>query len=216
MSVGRHHAWRRMALGMALQGLLVKGPVLDLAAGTLDFPMIGPKSLDWVAADFSLPMLEMGIRKLRRSGLSDTVSLALSDAHALPFRDQSFAMITVGFGIRNFAEQPLALSEIRRVLKPRGRLVVLDIVSPRDPGLSGQLFAAAFRALAPVLGLVFAGDRDAYTYLPESVASLSADSLSNLMQKVDLRLLHTRLFAFGSVAILVGEKPNADAIEGIE
>ena len=208
MSGGRHHAWRRKALALALDGLGAEGPALDLAAGTLDFPLDATaidEGGEWIATDFSAPMLKIGVDKLRRANKADRVSVALSDAHALPFKDDSFALVTVGFGMRNFIDRPAALAEIGRVLMPGGRLVVLDIFSARGAGPVAGLFAAGFRAVAPVLGLVFARDRDAYTYLPESAVGFTYEGLAGDMQAAGLERIDGRRLAFGSVAILVGE-----------
>jgi len=210
MSGGRHHAWRRKALSMAQDGLGAEGPALDLAAGTLDFPLDAAgmgESGEWVATDFSAPMLKIGVDKLRRAKRADRVGVALSDAHELPFKDDSFALVTAGFGMRNFIDRPAALAEIGRVLKPGGRLVVLDIFSARGAGPVAGLFAFAFRAVAPLLGLVFAGNRDAYTYLPESAVGFTYDGLESDMGAAGLTRIDGQRLAFGSVAILVGERP---------
>jgi demethylmenaquinone methyltransferase/2-methoxy-6-polyprenyl-1,4-benzoquinol methylase len=207
MSGGRHHAWRRKALNMALDGLEAEGPALDLAAGTLDFPLDAADWGEWVATDFSAPMLKIGVDKLHRANKADWVGVALSDAHSLPFKDRSFALVTVGFGMRNFIDRPAALAEIGRVLVPDGRLVVLDIFSARGAGPVASLFAAAFRAVAPVLGLVFAGNRDAYTYLPESAVGFTYAGLESDMLAAGLVRVDGQRLAFGSIAILVGEKP---------
>ena len=227
MSAGRHHAWRRMALEMALDGSTAAGRALDVASGTCDFPLAAlslgaggrgsgdelgssPAMPDlqqqWIAVDFSEPMLKVGRRKIASAGAAPGVTLLLSDAHALPFRDEAFSMATVGFGMRNFADRPAALAQIARVLKPGGRLAVLDIFSSAGDGFAAALFGAAFRAVAPLLGLAFAGDREAYSYLPESAASFGVAQLESDMEAAGLMLVEGRRLAFGSVAILIGEK----------
>lgn len=210
MSGGRHHAWRRKALDMALDGETPEGLALDLAAGTLDFVLdaagIIPHYSQWVATDFSTPMLQIGVDKARRAGMANRIGVALSDAHALPFRDESFGLVTVGFGLRNFIDRSAALLEVHRVLKPGGRLAVLDIVSSRESGVAGKVFGAAFRAVAPVMGLAFAGNRDAYTYLPESAVGFTHHGLVRDMDAADLTPIDSRRLAFGAIAIVVGEK----------
>ncbi len=227
MSAGRHHAWRRMALEMALDGSTAAGRALDVASGTCDFPLAalslraagrgsddepgGSPSMpdlqqQWIAVDFSEPMLKVGRRKIASAGAAPGVTLLLSDAHALPFRDEAFSMATVGFGMRNFTDRPAALAQIARVLKPGGRLAVLDIFSTSGDGFGAALFGAAFRAVAPLLGLAFAGDREAYSYLPESAASFRVAQLESDMESAGLMLVEGKRLAFGSVAILIGEK----------
>jgi len=210
MSGGRHHAWRRKALDMASDGETSEGLALDLAAGTLDFVLdaarVIPHYSQWVATDFSAPMLKIGVDKARRAGVANRIRVALSDAHALPFRGDSFTLVTVGFGLRNFIDRPTALLEIHRVLQPGGRLVVLDIVSSRESGVAGRVFGAAFRAVAPVLGLAFAGNRDAYIYLPESAAGFTQHGLVRDMVAAGLAPIDSRRLAFGAIAIVVGEK----------
>ncbi len=210
MSGGRHHAWRRSALDMALDGLTAEGPALDLATGTLDFVLNAAGPMRWTAVDFSAPMLAIGMDKLRRAGMADRVAVALSDAHSLPFDDDSFTLVTVGFGMRNFIDRPTALLEVHRVLKPGGRLAMLDIFSSSNSGLAASLFGTVFRTVAPVLGLAFAGDSDAYTYLPESAADFTRDGLARDMDAAGLPVAKSHRLAFGTVAILVGEKAAVD------
>ena len=227
MSAGRHHAWRRMSLEMALDGMSAAGHALDVASGTCDFPL-GALSLraggagrdsaivnrpstpdlrqQWIAVDFSEPMLKVARKKIANAGAAPHVTLLLSDAHALPFRDEAFSLATVGFGMRNFADRPMALAQIARVLRPGGRLAVLDIFSTSGDSIGAVLFGAAFRVVAPVLGLALAGDREAYRYLPESAAQFDVAQLESDMESAGLTLVGSRRLAFGSVVILIGEK----------
>ncbi len=205
MSAGRHRAWRRMALDMAVDGAGGVGSALDIAAGTCDFPLSRPAAAErWVAVDFSAAMLAVGRAKVARSGAN--VSLALADAHALPFPDGSFELVTAGFGLRNFTDRPAALAEIRRVLGAGGRLAVLDIFSAAGAGPAGRALGAAFGVVAPLLGLALAGDREAYAYLPASAAGFTAGGLAREMESAGISVVARRPLALGSAGILVGER----------
>ena len=211
MSGGRHYAWRRMATDLALDRL--HGTALDVATGTGDFALelaLRPQVTGVIGVDFTREMLPIARRKFdeqRSTRGGAGVRFAVADAHALPFADEQFVCATVGFGVRNFIDVPLALREMRRVVVPGGRVVVLEIVPGARSGLLGRLFRLYFRGVVPWLGALLAGDRDAYTYLPESVQSFTtASDLAALMEQAGLRNIQSRTVALGTVAILVGER----------
>ena len=188
------------------------GPALDLAAGTGDFVISlarQPNFSHLVGLDSTPAMLARARSKTQRGRLSHPVSLVVGDAHELPFADRHFVAIAVGFGIRNFADVEGAMREMVRVLRPGGRLAVLEIVRlPGRPPLK-MLFPVYFRQVTPWLGAALAGDREAYTYLPQSVDGFrSADEVAEMMEAAGLRMVARRSRALGSVAILVGEKPG--------
>jgi demethylmenaquinone methyltransferase/2-methoxy-6-polyprenyl-1,4-benzoquinol methylase len=160
-----------------------------------------------VGLDFTRAMLPLAIEKARSKGLGDRIDFVAGDAHALPFSDNEFICATVGFGVRNFIDVPLALSEMRRVVKPGGRVVVLEIVRQDGFNPVGKLFPAYFRRVTPLMGALFAGDREAYTYLPESVQGfISASELMVMMERAGLVNVRCEKLALGTVAIHVGEK----------
>lgn len=208
MSGGRHYAWRRRAAGMAVGEMT--GPALDVATGTGDFTfdLLGHSEVTHVVGlDFTRAMLPLAIEKARDRGADDRTGFVAGDAHALPFPDDSFICATVGFGVRNFIDVPLALREMRRVVRPGGRVVILEIVRQDGPNPVGKLFPLYFRRVTPWMGALFAGDREAYTYLPESVQGfLSVDELAGLMRGAGLVNVRYRRLALGTVAIHVGEK----------
>ena len=209
MTAGRHYAWRRRACRLAVGSM--SGPALDVAAGTCDFAfdLARDPSVTHVAAlDFSPPMLHVAARKALRQGLAGAVDLVVGDAHALPFEDDTFICATVGFGVRNFIDRPLAVRELARVVRPGGRVAVLEIVRMDEESAWGRAFPRLFGRVAPALGAVFAGEREAYTYLPESVGGFaSAPQLASLMEDAGLRLVANSRVWMRSVALLVGEKP---------
>ena len=208
MSGGRHHAWRRMAARMAVEGL--SGPALDVACGTGDFAFELarlPSVSSAIGIDFTREMLDVAEGKSERRRLAQNVRFTLGEAHALPFKDNQFICATVGFGIRNFADIQRALREMARVVVPGGRVVSLEIVRLEGKGPISRLLPLHFRYIAPLLGTLLAGDRQAYTYLPESVEGfLSARELSQAMEEAGLKNVRHKGLALGTVAIHVGQK----------
>ena len=208
MSGGRHHAWRRKATALAVEGL--SGIALDVATGTGDFAFDlarRPEITSVVGLDFTRDMMTLGVRKAIRQGVSASVSFTEGDAHDLPFADDSFTCATVGFGIRNFIDVPRALREMARVVEPGGRVVSLEIVRQdgRDP--ISAMARLHFRYVTPWLGALLAGDREAYTYLPQSAQGfMSADELTAAMTDAGLQVTHCVKLALGTVAIHVGQK----------
>ena len=207
MSAGRHHAWRRLAVSMATDGLT--GEALDVATGTGDFAIElarQPSVPSVVGLDFTRDMLPIAWRKTRRKGLAGSVDYTLGDAHSLPFPTDRFACVTVGFGVRNFIDLAQALREMARVVRPGGRVAILEIVRPEGSGPVPRLFPFYFRQVTPWIGAMLAGDREAYTYLPESVQGfLSSAELASKMEEAGLRNVRVRELALGTVAIVIGE-----------
>jgi demethylmenaquinone methyltransferase / 2-methoxy-6-polyprenyl-1,4-benzoquinol methylase len=202
MTAGMHHRWRERAVEMAAVG--AGDRALDVATGTGDLAIalqrrVGPGG-EVIGSDFSDQMLELARAK------SSAVRFEWGNALELPYGDDSFDAVTVGFGARNFSDLPLGLAEMARVARPGGRVVVLEITAPERPPLS-WFFRIWFDRMVPMLGRI-AGDPDAYSYLPSSVrrfpgpkqlaAELSAAGL------VDVRWLLT---AGGIIAIHSGRKP---------
>lgn len=210
MSGGRHYAWRRIAARAATEPAL-RGAALDVACGTGDFALElarNPAIDRVVGIDFVEQMLLLARAKAARRPPPARAHFLAADAHALPFPDHAFVCATVGFGVRNFIDVPLALREMARVVRPGGRVVILEIVRMERRNLRSRLLPKLFRATAPLLGKLLAGDAEAYAYLPESVDEfLSAPQLADQMRRAGLRKIQTRPLALGSVAILSAEVP---------
>ncbi|HYU61603.1 MAG TPA: bifunctional demethylmenaquinone methyltransferase/2-methoxy-6-polyprenyl-1,4-benzoquinol methylase UbiE [Solirubrobacterales bacterium] len=204
MTVGMHHRWRERSADRA--ELAPGDSALDVCCGTGDLALelrrrVGPSGRV-VGCDFSEPMLELARDKSDRLGFSD-VEFEWADALDLPYRDGSFDAVTVGFGVRNLADLPRGLAELARVLRPGGRLVILEITQPRRPPLS-VFYALWFDHLVPALG-TFAGDRAAYSYLPDSVRSFPPpEELAALMDAVRLGGIRWTILAGGIIAIHSG------------
>ena len=167
MTAGLHHEWRQRAVERAQVG--PGDNALDVCCGTGDLALelrrqIGPDGRV-VGSDFSEPMLELARRKSGEEGLP--VEFGWADALELPYGDDSFDAVTIGFGARNLADLDRGLSEMARVLKPGGRLVILEITRPQREPLS-TFYSLWFDRIVPVIGNL-AGDPDAYSYLPNSV-----------------------------------------------
>jgi ubiquinone/menaquinone biosynthesis methyltransferase len=203
MSAGLHHRWRSRAVEMAQVG--PGSRALDVCCGTGDLALELKRAVgqggEVVALDFSEPMLEIAQRKSRESGLP--VRYVQGNALELPFEDGGFDAATVGFGVRNVVDLPRGIAELRRVVRPGGRVAVLEITTPERPPLS-WFYALWFDRVVPLLGAV-AGDRDAYSYLPESVRRFPpAAGLAKLMHDAGLRDVSYLLLAGGIVAIHAG------------
>lgn len=213
LSLRLHHGWRRTAADQA--ALRPGDAALDICTGTGDLAFelarrVGPAG-SVIGSDFSLPMLRLGGQKRESSGrraLRDVVRFTLADAQALPFPSNTFDAVTVGFGIRNVADIPRALSEMARVARPGGRVILLEFSQPTNP-----FFAALYRwysfTLLPFLGGLVSGKRSAYEYLPSSVeAFYSRTALTALLEAAGLTDVHITNRAFGTVAIHRAVKPG--------
>jgi demethylmenaquinone methyltransferase / 2-methoxy-6-polyprenyl-1,4-benzoquinol methylase len=199
MTAGLHHRWRQRAADMA--ALSPGGRALDVATGTGDLAIelgkrVGPGG-EVVGSDFSDAMLELARRK------APALRFEHGNALALPYDDDGFDAATVGFGARNFSDLPQGLREMARVVRPGGRVVILEITTPERPPLS-WFFRLWFDRLVPLLGR-FAGDSDAYSYLPSSVRRFpNARGLAAAMTAVGMVDVRWLLTAGGIIAIHVG------------
>jgi demethylmenaquinone methyltransferase / 2-methoxy-6-polyprenyl-1,4-benzoquinol methylase len=201
MTVGLHHQWRRRAADLA--ALEPGGRALDVATGTGDLAIelssrVGPTG-EVVAVDFSERMLELARDKTAGLPIRFDVANALS----LPFGDDEFDAATVGFGARNFSDLDRGLEEMVRVVRPGGRVVVLEITTPTRPPLS-TFFELWFDRAVPALGRV-AGDSEAYSYLPSSVRRFPGpDELAGVMWRSGLTDVRYLLTAGGIIALHAG------------
>jgi demethylmenaquinone methyltransferase/2-methoxy-6-polyprenyl-1,4-benzoquinol methylase len=203
MTAGLHHRWRTRAADLAQ--LAPGARALDVACGTGDLAIelarrVGPGG-EVVACDFSEKMLELARAK---AADTSTVRFEWANALELPYGDDEFAAATVGFGVRNFSDLERGLSELRRVVRPGGRVVILEMTTPTRPPLS-SFFRLWFDRVVPALGRI-AGDAEAYSYLPTSVRRFPGPrELAATMERCGLRNIRYVLTAGGIIAIHAGE-----------
>lgn len=161
--------WRKKTAKAVAKG--APQTILDLASGTADLAIAiakqSPKA-HIIGMDISEKMLEIGKEKVQQQGLESQIELRLGDAAALPFDNNSFDTVTVAFGVRNFENRELGLSEIHRVLKPNGLVYILEFSMPEKFPVK-QLYRLYFKHILPTIGKIVSKDANAYTYLPESV-----------------------------------------------
>jgi demethylmenaquinone methyltransferase/2-methoxy-6-polyprenyl-1,4-benzoquinol methylase len=204
MTAGLHHRWRRRAADLA--ELKTGGAALDVCCGTGDLALelserVGPEGTV-VGCDFSERMLDLARSKAGRRGAANA-RFEWADALKLPYADGSFDAATIGFGARNLADLDQGLGELARVLRPGGKLVILEITQPRRPPLS-VFYSLWFDRIVPLLGTV-AGDRSAYTYLPESVKRFpSPAGLAERMGAAGFPRVRYIVLAGGIITIHVG------------
>jgi demethylmenaquinone methyltransferase / 2-methoxy-6-polyprenyl-1,4-benzoquinol methylase len=203
MTAGLHHQWRRRAADLA--AVAPGDRALDVATGTGDLAIelarrVAPGG-EVVGSDFSERMLALAREK------DPAIRFEFGNALGLPYDDGSFDAATVGFGARNFSDLEQGLSEMVRVVRPGGRVVVLEITTPQRPPLN-YFYKYWFDGVVPLLGRL-AGDADAYSYLPNSVKRFPApEQLASMMSRRGLTRVRYILTAGGIIAIHVGEVPR--------
>ena len=206
MSAGVHRLWKRFALSQT--GLRPGQTALDVAGGTGDLAagmarQVGERGLV-VLSDINAAMLEVGRNRLLDRGLVRNVRFSIADAECLPFEDESFDCVTIGFGLRNVTDKPAALASMRRLLKPGGRLLVLEFSKPVVPGLKPIYDVYSFSVL-PWLGQRVAGDADSYRYLAESIRRFpDQETLLGMMREAGLEDCRYHNLSGGIVALHKG------------
>jgi demethylmenaquinone methyltransferase/2-methoxy-6-polyprenyl-1,4-benzoquinol methylase len=209
-SFGLHRWWKRRLLKVAA-GRSGEN-ALDLCCGTGDIALaLARQGLQVTGADFSEPMLE--VAKLRSKVQSPKskgppVHFLRGDALQLPFPDDTFDLITIGYGLRNLADMEAGLREMRRVLKPGGRMLVLDFGKP-DNAVWRAVYFGYLRLCVPILGRVFCGDADTHGYILESLLHYAAQrGVDAKMQELGLTQTRIINLAGGVMSINYAEKPR--------
>ncbi len=206
LSLGIDILWRKKAI----KELKDDQPklILDMATGTADFAIeslsLHPDKV--IGVDISEGMLEVGRKKLKRMKLDDRIELKLGDSERIPFDDNIFDAIIVAFGVRNYENLERGLADMFRVLKPGGKVVVLEFSKPSKFPFK-QLYNFYFKAILPVIGRMISKDQSAYTYLPESVQSFpDGEAFQKVLRKVGYQKTTCKTLTFGISSIYTGKK----------
>ncbi len=207
LSAGLDRRWRNTAVDAL--GAPAGARVLDLCTGTGDLALaiaarIAGSSV--VGVDFAGEMLRLGLVKVRAASLGPRVRLVRGDAAVIPLASSSCDAATIAFGIRNVAEPERALREIARILKPGGRLAILEFGQPRIPGIR-TLYAWYFRYLLPLVGRLISQHQSAYSYLPASVGTFPPpDEFARILAATGFSHVRAVPLTFGIVYLFTGER----------
>ena len=208
MSAGLHRKWKRDTIRLALNGKTGPVRVLDLCCGTGDLAFlaeVASGSARVAGVDFTFPMLRVASRRRTEAGRRTT--FAQGDALRLPFGDSRFDVITIGYGLRNIADPAAALVEMRRVLAPGGRLVVLDFGKPSNP-VAAALYQGFLHTVMPLVGWLFHRDPETYLYIPESLERYPAQrGVEELMRRAGFVNARHENRLLGTMGLNVGEAP---------
>lgn len=207
LSLGIDRTWRKAAI----DSLKPYAPqrILDVATGTGDFALMAaerlqPQSL--VGADLSEGMLNVGREKVERAGKSGIITMQKEDCMALSFADNTFDAVTVAYGVRNFEDLDRGLREMLRVLKPGGRLVIIELTSPVHFPMK-QLFWLYAHVWMPLVGKLVSRDSRAYSYLPATMEAFpQGEVMQGIIEKAGFQSVKFRRFTFGLSTLYTAEK----------
>ncbi len=203
MSLGIDKTWRSRAIKQ-----IAGAKVLDIACGTGDFSIAIAKKTDAsvTGLDLSEGMLKVMDEKVRKEGLQDRISTLQGDCENLPFEDCSFDCVTIGFGIRNFEHRETALREILRVLRPDGKLIILELSIPQNPVIR-WFYKLYFSGITPTIGGWISGQKSAYRYLPASVIAFPPkDQWMKTMSDCGFSEVKHKAFTLGICRLYTGRK----------
>jgi demethylmenaquinone methyltransferase/2-methoxy-6-polyprenyl-1,4-benzoquinol methylase len=207
LSLGIDTIWRKKALKL----LKSSQPkiILDMATGTADLALDANKILKpstIIGVDLAEEMLQVGRKKIADLNLSSTITLEKGDSENLRFEDNTFDAVIVSFGVRNFENLEKGLSELYRVLKPGGKLMVLEFSMPEKTPFK-QFYFFYFKNILPLVGRMVSKDPAAYTYLPESVKAFPyGEAFDNILKKVGFKNTLRNSYTFGVSTAYVGQK----------
>jgi demethylmenaquinone methyltransferase/2-methoxy-6-polyprenyl-1,4-benzoquinol methylase len=204
LSLGIHHAWRRALIN--LLPVSTNHSVLDLCTGTGNLlPLLQKRFGPVVGADFCMPMLIAGKNRFAGSG-KEVFPVAQADGLSLPFAENTFDIVTVAFGVRNFEKVEVGLGEIRRVLKTGGHLLVLEFGQPKIP-VWAQFYQFYSKHIMPLIGGLLTGNRHAYTYLPQTAKNFPCgDAFKALLERCGYSTIKAKSLTGGIAYVYDGQK----------
>jgi len=207
LSAGIDVQWRKKAIRQLTD--INPRKILDVATGTADVAIMTQSILkpdQIIGIDISEGMLELGRKKVEKLGLNKTIELHTGDSETINYPDNTFDAITVAFGVRNFENLEKGLSEMRRVLKPGGKLVVLEFSKPRQTGFK-SLYQVYMNIVAPGVGKFFTNNRNAYQYLNESVQAFpEREDFIRIMKQTGYANTYFKPLSLGICCIYCGSK----------
>jgi demethylmenaquinone methyltransferase/2-methoxy-6-polyprenyl-1,4-benzoquinol methylase len=207
LSAGIDISWRKKALALLKKDDPKK--ILDIATGTADVAILAATILSpnkIIGIDISEGMLALGRQKIANQQLQDIIELRQGDSEAIQYEDESFDAVTVSFGVRNFQHLENGLTEIKRVLRKGGKLVILEFSRPSLPGIQ-QLYKFYMSILAPGIGKIFSNNRGAYQYLNDSVQKFpEGKDFINVLDSIGFHNTSFKRLSLGICSIYIGEK----------
>jgi demethylmenaquinone methyltransferase / 2-methoxy-6-polyprenyl-1,4-benzoquinol methylase len=207
LSAGIDISWRKKAINQLIA--IKPKTILDVATGTADVAIMASAILkpDKITGiDISDGMLELGRKKIQKAGLEATIELLNGDCETINFKNDSFDAVTVAFGVRNFENLEKGLSEILRVLKPGGKLVVLEFSKPKAAVVK-FFYNFYMKIICPVAGKIFSKNRNAYQYLDESIQRFpEGNNFTGILDDLGYKNTYTKPLSLGICSIYCGEK----------
>ena len=207
LSFGIDKRWRCSAID-ALAAFRPQS-ILDIATGTGDFAILSAKRLkpqSIIGADISEGMMEIGRQKVKEAGLENIIGFQREDCCALTFKEDTFDAVTVAYGVRNFENLDKGLSEICRVLKPNGHLLIVELSSPQKFPMK-QLFSIYAKVVMPTIGKIISKDHSAYTYLPATMAAFpQGEIMQSILKKAGFSTVRFKRFTFGICTMYLAKK----------
>jgi len=208
LSVGCDRFWRKAAVSEFKS--LENKTILDVATGTADIPLEivkrYPKPMQIIGMDFSLSMLKVGNKKISNNKLNNNIKLIPGAAENIPFKDHSFDGVIASFGVRNFMDTKQGLLEMHRILKPNGKIIILEFSFPKNIILE-WLYRYYFEKILPITGRIISGHKTAYSYLPSSVVKFpQGETFKKILECVGFKNISLKPLTLGIVTLYKGIK----------